>query len=141
SRSPGGVGGCTLPGTGTGAGAGTDQFLCRRVRLGGARLMVSGSAQPTTVPAARRAPQISHWVSSTLKVRGRIISQANSSLGGFCSCQRIFPHSTQCSGKGYHHAAKPSAGEDLDIAEPVACWHAPAFHLHPTLASRQGAAL
>src|SRR5437588_6333947 len=50
-------------------------------------------------------------------------------------------HSTQCSGKGYHRAAKPSAGEDLDIAEPVACWHAPAFHLHPTLASRQGAAL
>ncbi len=29
--------------------------------------------------------------SSTLKVRGRIISHANSSLGGFCSCQRIFP--------------------------------------------------
>ena len=29
----------------------------------------------------------------------------------------------------------------MDIAEPVACWHAPAFSLHPTLASMQGAAL
>jgi hypothetical protein len=29
--------------------------------------------------------------SRTLKVRGGIMSQANSSLGGLCSSQRIFP--------------------------------------------------
>src|SRR5207237_9691019 len=61
--------------------------------------------------------------------------------GRFSGKTLHFSHSTPCRGKGYHRAAKPSAGEDLDIAEPVACWHAPAFHLHPTLASRQGAAL
>jgi hypothetical protein len=54
---------------------------------------------------------------------------------------KVFSHSTQFSGKGYLRSAKPSGSEDLDIEEPVACWHAPAFHLHPTLAGMQGAAL
>ena len=48
---------------------------------------------------------------------------------------RKIAHSTQFSGKGYHRSAKPSGGEDLDIEEPVACWYAPAFHLHSTLPS------
>jgi hypothetical protein len=57
------------------------------------------------------------------------------------SMHRAFPHSPGFSGKGYPYSAKPSGGEDLDVEEPVVCWHAPAFHLHPTLPSMLGAPL
>jgi Homeodomain-like domain len=55
------------------------------------------SAHGTTIKDIAKTYQVhrvtvSAWIkSSTLKVRGGIISQANRSLGGFCSSQSIFP--------------------------------------------------
>ena len=46
--------------------------------------------------------------------------------GGRVGNHRLYP-------EGWHHAAKASRSEDLDIEEPVACWYASAFHFHTTL--------
>jgi branched-chain amino acid transport system substrate-binding protein len=51
------------------------------------------------------------------------------------------PHSTELRGRGSHHSAKASRGEDLDIEEPVACRYASAFHFHTTLSGMLGAML
>jgi hypothetical protein len=55
--------------------------------------------------------------------------------------QSYIPHSTELRGRGSHHSAKASRGEDLDIEEPVVCWYASAFHFHPTLPGMLGAML
>src|SRR6516164_3085194 len=51
------------------------------------------------------------------------------------------PHSPELRGKGCHHSAKASGGEDLQIKEPVRCRDASAFHFHATLAGMYGPTL
>src|SRR5215813_1302154 len=55
--------------------------------------------------------------------------------------QQRFAHSTELRGRGAHHSAKASRGEDLDIEEPVACRYASTFHFHTTLPGMLGAML
>src|SRR5215813_8778352 len=54
---------------------------------------------------------------------------------------RLCSHSPELRGKGCHHSAKASGGEDLQIKEPVRCRYASAFHFHATLAGMYGSTL
>src|SRR5262249_19274428 len=63
--------------------------------------------------------------------------------GTLCPCctRQQFPHSPELRGKAYHHSAKASGGEDLQIEEPVGSGYASAFHFYPTLTGMLGSTL
>src|SRR5215813_14823089 len=51
------------------------------------------------------------------------------------------PHSTELRGGVWHHSAKASGGEDLQVEKPVACWDCASFHFHATVAGMLGPTL
>jgi hypothetical protein len=55
--------------------------------------------------------------------------------------KRKFAHSTQFSGKEYHHSSKAARREDLQVEEPVSCGDDASFDFHPTLPGMLGTTL